>query len=49
MNYRPGNLVGGIQNAVTGFVSGITNRPSRYLRRLNREFNSFLRPIYRWF
>lgn len=31
MNWRPGQLVGGITNAVSGFVQDFTSEISRYI------------------
>lgn len=46
VTWRPTtNLVGGIQNAVTGFVQQAVTRPERTLRQLNQEISSLFEPF----
>lgn len=46
VTWRPTtNLVGGIQNAVTGFVQQAVSRPERTLRQINRELNDLFEPF----
>lgn len=42
-NWRPGNLVGGIQNSVSGFIQQISDRPGQAIRQINREISSIFR------
>ncbi|KAJ6641841.1 hypothetical protein Bhyg_06786 [Pseudolycoriella hygida] len=42
-NWRPGNLVGGVQNSVSGFIQQISDRPGETIRQINREITSIFR------